>query len=243
MPASIHGRLRSVNLEALWHDLECGDYREDLPYWRALAAETGGPVLDIGAGTGRVTVDLAAAGVDGGRAGHRARAARRVSSHRAAVETVVADACTFELDRRFGLIVAPMQTLQLLERPDRLPAPRARAPATRRPARRGDLRRDGLLRRRARTPAAAAGDRHRRYPLRLAAARRRRGRRSRRDPPPPPDHRPGRRARRRPPGPRLAGPDHGRGGARWASSPNRHRHIPETDRYLGSTIVVLRAPT
>ncbi len=51
-----------MNLEALWHDLECGDYREDLPYWLALAAETGGPVLDIGAGTGRVTLALAAAG-------------------------------------------------------------------------------------------------------------------------------------------------------------------------------------
>ena len=51
-----------MNLEALWHDLECGDYRDDLPFWLALAAETGGPVLDIGAGTGRVTLELAAAG-------------------------------------------------------------------------------------------------------------------------------------------------------------------------------------
>jgi SAM-dependent methyltransferase len=105
-----------VNLEALWHDLECGDYREDLPFWLALAAETGGPVLDIGAGTGRVTLALAAAGTDVvgldiepallAALAHRARALP--------VETVVADACTFELDRRFGLIVAPMQTLQLL---------------------------------------------------------------------------------------------------------------------------------
>ncbi len=105
-----------MNLEALWHDLECGDYREDLPFWLALAAETGGPVLDIGAGTGRVTLELAAAGVEVvgldiepallTALAHRARALP--------VETVVADACAFELDRRFGLIVAPMQTLQLL---------------------------------------------------------------------------------------------------------------------------------
>ncbi len=53
----------AMNLAALWHDLECGGYREDLPTWRALAAETGGPVLDVGAGTGRVTLDLAAQGV------------------------------------------------------------------------------------------------------------------------------------------------------------------------------------
>src|SRR3954454_4409963 len=52
-------RLIPVNLDALWHDLECADYREDLPLWRSLAAEAGGPVLDVGAGTGRVTLDLA----------------------------------------------------------------------------------------------------------------------------------------------------------------------------------------
>jgi hypothetical protein len=33
--------VRLVNVDALWHDLECGDHREDLPLWRALAAETG----------------------------------------------------------------------------------------------------------------------------------------------------------------------------------------------------------
>ena len=55
--------LSSMNLDVLWHDLECGDYAEDLPLWRALADEAGGSVLDIGAGTGRVTLDLAAGGV------------------------------------------------------------------------------------------------------------------------------------------------------------------------------------
>jgi hypothetical protein len=37
-----------MNLEALWHDLECGAYSEDLPLWRALAREAGGAVLDVG---------------------------------------------------------------------------------------------------------------------------------------------------------------------------------------------------
>ena len=105
-----------MNLEALWHDLECGDYRDDLPFWLALAAETGGPVLDIGAGTGRVTLEIAAAGT--AVVGLDIELALLAAlAHRARdlpVETVVADACTFELDRRFGLIVAPMQTLQLL---------------------------------------------------------------------------------------------------------------------------------
>ena len=46
----------------LWHDLECGPYRADLPLWRWLAGREGGPVLDVGAGTGRVTLELAREG-------------------------------------------------------------------------------------------------------------------------------------------------------------------------------------
>lgn len=105
-----------MNLAALWHDLECGGYREDLPAWRSLASATGGPVLDVGAGTGRVTLDLAAQGVDV-VALDRDAALLAALEHRAggpAVETVHADARGFELARRFSLIVVPMQTLQLL---------------------------------------------------------------------------------------------------------------------------------
>ena len=47
-----------------WHDVEHGSYDADLPLWRQLADATGGPVLDLGAGTGRVSVDLAAQGHD-----------------------------------------------------------------------------------------------------------------------------------------------------------------------------------
>ena len=111
--------LRSMNLDVLWHDLECGDYAEDLPLWRALADEAGGPVLDIGAGTGRVTLDLAAGGVavvalDADASLLEALAQRGAGGP---VETVVADAREFALGRRFPLILVPMQTLQLLEGP------------------------------------------------------------------------------------------------------------------------------
>ena len=108
-----------MNLDALWHDLECGAYRDDLPLWRALAAEVDGPVLDVGAGTGRVTLDLAARGaaviavdVDA--------ALLQALAHRAAglpVETVVADARQLNLSRTCSLILVPMQTLQLLGGP------------------------------------------------------------------------------------------------------------------------------
>jgi SAM-dependent methyltransferase len=105
-----------MNLDALWHDLECGAYGEDLPLWRALAGETGGDVLDVGAGTGRVTLDLAAGGVAAVALDADA-ALLEALEHRSAdlcVETVVADAREFALGRRFPLVIVPMQTLQLL---------------------------------------------------------------------------------------------------------------------------------
>ncbi|WP_053226404.1 class I SAM-dependent methyltransferase [Solirubrobacter soli] len=105
-----------MNVAALWHDLECGGYGDDLPSWQSLAGETGGPVLDIGAGTGRVTLDLAAAGLAVVALDTEA-ALLAALEHRAGgldVTTVVADARSFELERRFALIVVPMQTLQLL---------------------------------------------------------------------------------------------------------------------------------
>jgi SAM-dependent methyltransferase len=108
-----------MNLEALWHDLECGAYAEDLPLWRALAREVGGAVLDIGAGTGRVALDLAAGGV-AVVALDADTALLQALEYRAAglsVETVVADAREFALGRRFQLVLVPMQTLQLLGGP------------------------------------------------------------------------------------------------------------------------------
>ena len=108
-----------MNLEALWHDLECGAYGEDLPLWRELASEAGGAVLDVGAGTGRVTLDLAARGVVVVALDAEPRLLQALE-HRAAglpVETAVADARGFALDRRFSLVLVPMQTLQLLGGP------------------------------------------------------------------------------------------------------------------------------
>jgi SAM-dependent methyltransferase len=107
-----------VSAEAvIWHDLECGGYRADLRLWRRLAREHGGPVLDIGAGTGRVALVLA-------RAGHHVIAVER--DHELAAElgrragalpvTVhCADACAYEPASPVPLCIVPMQTLHLLE--------------------------------------------------------------------------------------------------------------------------------
>jgi SAM-dependent methyltransferase len=105
-----------MRLDVLWHDLECGAYHEDLPFWRALAGETGGPVLDVGAGTGRVTLDLAAGGVSVVALDADAALLEALERRAAGlpVETAVADARDFVLRRRFALTLVPMQTLQLL---------------------------------------------------------------------------------------------------------------------------------
>ena len=117
----------SVPLRAsasIWHDLECGSYRVDLPVWRELAAEAGigtsaQPLLDVGAGTGRVALDLAARG-------HRVMALdldaellntlrERARAATTPLETVCADARELELEsRNFAVCLVPMQTIQLL---------------------------------------------------------------------------------------------------------------------------------
>jgi len=106
--------------EVIWHDVECGAYAADLPLWRELAAEADGPVLDVGAGTGRVALDLA-------RQGHAVTALdndgdllEELRRHAGdlPVEAVEADARDFSLERRFALVIVPMQTIQILGGPD-----------------------------------------------------------------------------------------------------------------------------
>jgi SAM-dependent methyltransferase len=103
-----------VNPAVVWHDLECGGYAEDLGLWRELAGD--GPVLDLGCGTGRVALDLAAHGVPvvGLDVDAALLEALRERAAGAPVETVCADARAFDLGRTFPVILAPMQTLQLL---------------------------------------------------------------------------------------------------------------------------------
>jgi SAM-dependent methyltransferase len=101
----------------IWHDIECGAYSADLPLWRQLAGRADGPILEIGAGTGRVALDLA-------RRGHRVIALERdpvlaAELRRRAgdlqLEVICADACDFELAGPVGLVIVPMQTVQLLK--------------------------------------------------------------------------------------------------------------------------------
>lgn len=103
-----------------WHDAECGVYAADLPVWERLAHErSGGPVLDLGAGTGRVALHLAARGHDvvavDTDADLLAALRERAAERSLAIETVVADARELDLgEARFPLVIAPMQFAHLL---------------------------------------------------------------------------------------------------------------------------------
>jgi SAM-dependent methyltransferase len=107
-----------MNPSVIWHDVECGAYGGDLDLWRELAGATEGPILDLGCGTGRVALNLAAKG-------HRvhgldldpklvAALSARADAAGLPVAATAGDARGFALDTTFALILAPMQLIQIL---------------------------------------------------------------------------------------------------------------------------------
>jgi SAM-dependent methyltransferase len=106
----------------VWHELECGTYRADIPLWLRLADEASSPgrparVLDIGAGTGRVSLELARAGYPVSALDLDPQLIAALAGRAAglAIEAVQGDARSFALARTdHDLALVPMQTLQLL---------------------------------------------------------------------------------------------------------------------------------
>jgi SAM-dependent methyltransferase len=98
----------------IWHDVENGSYAGDLALWRELAAAAAGPILDLGAGTGRVARDLHAAGHSVHALDSDPELLASLRERAPGVATVEADARTFALEELYELILAPMQLVQIL---------------------------------------------------------------------------------------------------------------------------------
>jgi len=148
-----------ISEAVIWHDLECGRYRADLADWLELAraAAPGGPLLDVGAGTGRVALTA--------RAGHEVIALERdrelacelaARADGLAVEVVCADACAFALGRAVAL--AMCRCRRFICSPTARPSCAARGPRWRpRPARGVAAREAPSVRARARAGHGGAG--------------------------------------------------------------------------------------
>jgi len=95
--------------------------RRDVAFWRRLAGEAGGPVLELGCGTGRVLVPVARAGVPVVGVDRSApmldRARRRIRRARGIRAALVrADIRRLPFAARFSLVIAPYGILQSLTR-------------------------------------------------------------------------------------------------------------------------------
>jgi SAM-dependent methyltransferase len=95
------------------YDLEYAhDY--DLPFWRSLAGREGGPIVEWGAGTGRLAIPLAEAGFDVTGVELSGRMVERGREKSEAVEWVRGDMRSAKLGRRYGLAVCAFNSFLCL---------------------------------------------------------------------------------------------------------------------------------
>jgi SAM-dependent methyltransferase len=94
-------------------------HRRDIAHYVELALRARGPVLELGAGTGRITLPLLRAGVSvtavdrspAMLARARERADRLTSTERGRLELVEGDLCELRLRRKFALVLATFNLL------------------------------------------------------------------------------------------------------------------------------------
>lgn len=116
--------LATLSTIAPFYDLDLQGYEDDVLLYRDLADEHTGPVLELGCGTGRVALSLAANGreVVGVDISEAMLDVARTRYSEAPVEWVVGDMRQLDLGRRFALVLVPLGGLQHLQTVDDLVA-------------------------------------------------------------------------------------------------------------------------
>ena len=108
--------------DARYYDHAYARYKQDVSHYVSLATELGGPVLELGAGTGRIAIQTARAGVDVVMVDRtqtmldraEERLAKQPKRVRARIRLVQADLRELALRETFPLITAPFNVLQHL---------------------------------------------------------------------------------------------------------------------------------
>jgi ubiquinone/menaquinone biosynthesis C-methylase UbiE len=108
---------------AAFYDLDVPLEDPAIDWFRGLARMTGGPILELGVGSGRVAVPIAKdgheiVGIDRSAAMLK-RAEQQARRSRVTVRLVEADMRSFSLDRAFALITIPANTFLMLSAEDR----------------------------------------------------------------------------------------------------------------------------
>jgi SAM-dependent methyltransferase len=98
---------------------------EDLPFWLELASRAGGPILELGCGTGRVLIPLAQAGYHTIGLDNDPAMLKFLQSHlrpdiQYSPELIEADISEFYLARQFPLIILPCNTISTLSNEQRV---------------------------------------------------------------------------------------------------------------------------
>ncbi|MDP3278799.1 MAG: class I SAM-dependent methyltransferase [Deltaproteobacteria bacterium] len=114
--------------DALYYDFTYQDHRDDIAFYREIAKQNtlGGPILELGAGSGRITIPLAReghalVGIDASEpmlAQARVNAAEHLNAaQRKRITWVHGDMREFAFEQKFSLVIAPFNALLHLYHP------------------------------------------------------------------------------------------------------------------------------
>jgi len=108
------------------YDLQNTDFVEDIPFYERQISRFGQPVLELFCGTGRITIPLAEKGIDitglDVSEPMLSRARQKAITRAARIDWVLSDGRKFQLDRTFGLIFIPINSITHLHRREDLEA-------------------------------------------------------------------------------------------------------------------------